>query len=314
MTPFLRPRPARIVATLAATLLLVVGCGSGDGSDAGNESASGNAADPVALGDTVTLPVPPTELTVLDAGAEPRTTLGGPLPDDATSRVPAFSSVDVYQTIDDEPEQNFSSPAVTFDLSATAADDHTIDMRIHNPSSPEPGLADMIGAAEGAEVSVTVDDRRAISELRITPTADSSDTVRATVEQAIYQIVYRTVAVPDEPVGVGARWQFTQSIDGTLILSQTTTATVREIDGSTAVIDLVIEQRPTSDIWTLPQDAGTLHIDTYTTSGTGSVTLDTRQPLPTAGHISLQGEQVFSDPNSTTRLQQRTGNVLRYGA
>lgn len=312
MSLLLRSRRARAAAVLAA-LVLVAGCGSGD------ESGAGDGADTVALGDTVTLPVPPTELTVLDPGAEPRTTLGGPLPDgattgDDTAGVPVFSSVDVYQTIDDEPEENFSSPAVTFDLSATAADDHTIDMRIHNPSSPEPGLADMIGTAEGAEVSVTVDDRRAISELRITPTADSSDTVRGTLEQAIYQLVYRTVAVPDEPVGVGARWQFTQSIDGTLILSQTTTATVREIDGSTAVIDLVIEQRPTSDIWTLPQDAGTLHIDTYTTSGTGSVTLDTRQPLPTAGHISLQGEQVFSDPNSTTRLQQRTGNVLRYGA
>lgn len=307
MTPFSRPRGARGVAVLATTLILVAGCGSSGGDSAGGQS------DGPALGDTVTLPIPSTELTLLDPGAEPRTTLGGPLPDAASSEVPVFSSVEVYQTIDSDPEQDFSSPAVTMDLSATAGADGAIDMRIHNPSSPDPGLADVIGSAEGAELSVTVDDRRAISELRITPTADSSDTVRATLEQAIYQIVYRSVAVPEDPVGVGARWEFTQTVDSGLILSQTTTATVREIDGTSAVIDLVVDQRPTSDTWTLPQDAGTLHVDSYTTSGTGSVTIDTQQPLPTAGNISLQGEQVFSDPNSTTKLQQRTANVLRYG-
>lgn len=318
---FPRPRGLRGAAALAATLALVAGCGStgddsttpADSSGSGDSASADTNRGDTNLGDTVTIAVPPTELTLLEPGSEPRITLGGPLPDDAAGDVSVFSSADIFQTIDDEPEQDFSTPAVTFEVSATVGDAGTIDMQLHNPSSPDPGLAGVVGSAEGAQVSVTVDNRRAISELRITPTAESSDTVRGTVEQAIYQLVYRTVVVPEAPVGVGAQWQFTQNVDSGLILNQTTTATLREITDGAAVIDLVIEQRPTSDTWTLPDDAGSLRVERYTTSGAGSITLDAQEPLPSAGSISLQGEQVYADPNSSTSLSQRTNNVLRYG-
>lgn len=260
--------------------------------------------------DTTTIAVPDTDLNLLDPGAEPRISLAA---DGGDAEVPVFSSADIHQTINDQPEEDFSTPPVTFVLSAHTEDDGKVSWELRNPTSPDADLATLLAPADGASAGVTIDSRRAVSELRITPTADSSDTARGTLEQALYQLVYRTVVVPDEPVGVGARWEFAQNVDSGLILRQTTTATVRSIDGDTAVVDLTIDQQPTSDTWSLPDDAGTLTVEQYTTTGSGSVTLEAGSPLPSAGEIQLQGQQTYADPNSPTRLSQRTGNVLRYG-
>lgn len=67
---------------------------------------------------------------------------------------------------------------------------------------------------------LSVTDTGAITALRLKPSANSANAARAAIEQALGQAVYRTVALPDAPVGVGARWVVRQQVSSEILLDR----------------------------------------------------------------------------------------------
>ncbi|WFR70859.1 hypothetical protein P9209_15460 [Prescottella defluvii] len=86
----------------------------------------------------------------------------------------------------------------------------------------------------------------AITALRLRPDPEAQNKARSMIEQAFYQAVYRMVAFPVEPIGVGAVWKIHQQVMSAIALDQVTTATLSARDGDRLTVDVQVEQFPKS--------------------------------------------------------------------
>lgn len=266
-----------------------------------------------------TVPVSASTVEVLDAGSEPREAVTMRVPTGATQRATLITSADVFQQIDQQPPQDFSSPEITIPLSAvvtTAASAQNpttvVDLTLSEMSSPDATLHAALGGADGSGAGLSITEAGAITALRLRPSADAANAARAAIEQAFGQAVYRTVALPTEPVGVGARWVVKQEVSSEIQLDQTTTVTLTARDGDRLTLAVEVSQTPQSNVWNLAGNTGTLDIDQYVMTGTGTMTIDLTLPLPINGEMSIGGDQSYSDPDGTSVIRQTISNNIRW--
>ncbi len=297
---------------------LVAGCSSTD-------ADSDPAPDQAASSNEVTIAVTPTTTTVVDPGAEPRRVLAFDTSDSDEQTVDLTTTSTVSQQIDNGAPQDFSSPDLTVPLSAstseTVPDDdaatgatRSVELTIGAATSPDEGLTDALAASEGSTARLASTDSGAITALHITPADAALDTARAAIERSLNAAVYRSVDFPDAEVGVGAVWTVDQQVLSGITLNQRSTVTLRALDGDRATLDVAITQTPESSTWNLPDNAGTLNIATYTFTGSGTLEIDLTRPLPVGGSITAGGEQMYTDPDSTTVLRQTVGDSIGWAA
>lgn len=266
-----------------------------------------------------TVPVTAATVEVLDAGSEPRQSLRMNLPTGTTQATTLVTSTDVRQQIDQQPVQDISSPEVTIPLNAVVATAATpqnpttvVDLTLSGMTTPDETLQAALGGAEGSGAGLTFTESGAVTALRLRPSAGSANAARAAIEQAFGQAVYRAVALPTEPVGVGARWTVKQDVSSEIQLDQTTTVTVTARDGDRLTLAVELSQTPQSNIWNLAGGAGTLDIDQYVMAGSGTMIVDLNLPLPVSGELSVGGDQAYSDPDGTSVIRQSITNNIRW--
>ncbi|OZD04732.1 hypothetical protein CH275_15260 [Rhodococcus sp. 06-235-1A] len=295
---------------------LAAGCSSTDADPSPEQTPSSNE---------VTIAVTPTTTTVVNPGTEPRRTLAFDTAGADAQNIDLTTTSTVQQQINDGAPQDFSSPELTVPLSASTADavpeddastgaTRSIDMTIGAATSPDEGLTDALSASEGSTARLATTDSGAITALHITPADAALDTARAAIERSFNAAVYRSVDFPDAEIGVGAVWTVDQQVLSGITLNQRTTVTLRALDGDRATVDIAITQTPESPVWNLPDNSGTLNIASYTYTGSGTLDIDLTQPLPVGGSITAGGEQMYTDPDSTTVLRQTVGDSITWGA
>ncbi|CAH0295729.1 hypothetical protein SRABI91_04369 [Rhodococcoides fascians] len=309
-------RSGFVAASCAVALL--AGCSSGDPDPAPEQTPSSNE---------VTIAVTPTTTTVVDPGSEPRRALTFDSSDtDAQNQsVDLTTTSTVQQQINAAAPQDFSSPELTVPLTASASDTvpdedassgatTSVELTIGAATSPDAGLTDALSASDGSTARLARTDSGAITALHITPADDALDTARAAIERSLNAAVYRSIDFPDAEVGVGAVWTVDQQVLSGITLNQRTTVTLRALDGDRATLDVAITQTPESSVWNLPDNAGTLNIASYTFTGAGTLDVDLSRPLPVGGAITAGGEQMYTDPDSTTVLRQTVGDSITWTA
>lgn len=308
----LRPGTALAAATLSLTLL-VGACGDGGQAAPVSPDAVGAASD------EVTVPVTASTTEVVDAGAEPREVVQFRPAQGTRQEARLTTTATVQQQIDEQPAQDFSSPQLTMPLTALvtqgASKDTpatTIDMTLGELGTPDDATNELLTPAIGSHAGFTMNLSGAITALRLRPDPDAQNKARSMIEQAFYQAVYRTVAFPDEPVGVGAVWRIRQQVMSAVALDQVTTATLKEREGDRLTIEVQVEQTPISPVFELPNGVGTLNVDSYVLTGSGSVVVDPSLPLPVSGTIAVEGSQSFSDPSDAMRLSQITSERVEW--
>jgi hypothetical protein len=297
------------IFALAATLSLssfVSGCSESA------DSPAPEAESTQAVKNEVTVPISAVTVALVDPGDGPHEVLAPHPAMGATQQVTLRTTNRIRQQINNQADQELSSPALTIPLTA-AADEHGARLTIGKVTTPDAKLSGGLGPAEGSHAGFTVNPRGAITSLRLSPPADATDAVRSAIEQAFYQAVYSAVVFPDEPIGVGAVWTMQQQVSGGVTLDQITTARLAERDGNRVVVTVDVMQKPKSEIWNLPNDAGMLTVEDFVMKGSGTVTMDLGLPLPVDGLISLGGDQTYADPETLTRLKQSTGSTVQWG-
>ncbi|QBJ94854.1 hypothetical protein ERC79_01890 [Rhodococcus sp. ABRD24] len=309
---FIRPGTALFAATLTLSAL-VTGCSSGGDAAPASPDAVGAASD------EVTVPVTAATTEIVEAGAEPRALIESRPAQGTRQQAQLVTTATVLQQIDDQPAQDFSTPTMTMPLTvlvtqavSNTVPSTTIDLTLGDLTTPDDAITGLLEPATGSHAGFTISTSGAVTALRLRPDPDAQNKARSMIEQAFYQAVYRTVAFPDQPIGVGAVWKIRQQVMSAVALDQVTTATLTARDGDRLTIDVRIEQTPKSPVFELPNGAGTLDVESYTLQGAGSVIIDPSLPLPVGGSITVDGTQLFSDPASTMRLRQTTGERVEW--
>ncbi len=296
-------RSGALVATIAA---LAIGCG-----DPASSPAVDGASSPAARKE-FTLPLPAAVAMVTDPGGEPRDIVGLRVAPGQQQQVLLRTTTQVRQQIDAQPDQDFSSPALTIPLTALP-DANGVKLTLGKIVAADAGLTTRLASSEGSTAGLATNPHGGVTALRISPDPDADDEARKAIEQALYQAVYQAITFPDKPIGLGAVWTIRQQVDGSVELDQVTTARLAARTGNRLTVTVHIEQQPRSAVWSLPNNAGVLNIDSYVMRGSGTVTVDLGMPLPVSGNIVVAGEQSYSDPGGASRLKQFTRNQVQWG-
>jgi hypothetical protein len=124
-------------------------------------------------------------------------------------------------------------------------------------------------------------------------TLDGEINLPGAVDQQLSQVFDSTrqslqqmsAPLPAEPVGVGASWQLTQNVEsGGFSVVQTATYTLVSRDGDDVVLDLVLTQNAPAQTTELPGMPPGLdaNLDSLEASGTGQMQIDLRRFVPVA--------------------------------
>lgn len=189
-----------------------------------------------------------------------------------------------------------------------------------------------ISSGEGFQFGWRAGDSGQVSSLRLAAPQGATDEARAAVEQAILHLVSLPVVFPTDAVGHGASWTVDSRVTGDDTLLQTATYTVTKIDGDTVELDVDVQQRPSLGALSLDQagatgataaaataatasDAAageTLDVQSATSTTNGSLTVDLKRPLPTAGSVDIDTVVVYGQKDSAVRVVQTTETGLRF--
>ncbi|MEH3156763.1 MAG: hypothetical protein PGN29_16035 [Gordonia paraffinivorans] len=313
-----RRLPVTAVSLAGAALLTLTACGSSDGPDTPGSSASAaqaGCATQTTVGATGAslLPIPPAAVTLDTPGAVPQAALTG-TPDRTSAQQVSLRVVSSSTTARQGEQPSTATQDVTLPLTARVAcsDPTDVEVQLGRASSPDTGLAGSLAAVEGSRAGLAVAAGSVPVSLRILPAQAADDAARSAVEQTLLTALQRAVAVPTQPVGVGARWRAVRTLDGAATVTQTTTATLRERTGSRVVVDLEVDEVPVDSVFTVPGRGERLTIGSYSFSGQGTITVDLARGLPVAGTLSLSGGRTLIGDDPARPLVQQTSLAVTW--
>ncbi|MGZ8180207.1 hypothetical protein ACXVUM_19985 [Williamsia sp. SKLECPSW1] len=313
-----RRLPLTVASVVGVAVLAMSGCGSSGSSGAGeatSASASAGCAEQTTVGapGASLLPIPPAAVTVEDAGAAPQAALAG-TPDRQSPQQVSLRVVSSSTTAREGEQPSTVSQDVTLPLTARVAcsDPTDVELGVGRPTSPDTGLSDALSAVDGSRAGLAVAAGSVPVSLRIVPAADAGDEARAAVEQTLVSALQRSVAVPTRPVGIGARWRAVRTLDGAATVTQTTTATLRQRDGSRVVLDVTVDETPVDSTFTVPGRGERLTIGSYSFSGSGTVTVDLARGLPVAGSLTMSGGRTLIGDDPARPLVQQTSLAVTW--
>ena len=291
---------------LAATVLFSAcssnGDDSGDGGDGPAAPSAGCAAESTSgAPDVSLLPVPPAAVTVTDAGAEPRRLAAGS-PDRSSAQRATLTTTSSVASVTENTQQTVTTP-LTARFGCTDATN--LEFETGTPTSPDPLLTESLRASDGTRGGLGIAPGLVPISLRLLPTEESGSEARSALEQSLVQAFRGAVALPVEPVGVGATWRTERTISSSATLVQTITARLARWEGNRVTITFTVDESPVDSVFRIPGGDSTLTIARYSFGGSGEVTLDLTRGLPVAGSAELSGarELVGADP-SQPLLQQ----------
>lgn len=182
--------------------------------------------------------------------------------------------------------------ATTFDLVATIT---ATDVEAGSAAGPDMeerlrvALAKMIGMS-----TTTRMDRRGVllaAGIDIPPGVDAATTqILDSLKQSMTQA---TAPLPEEPVGLGARWSVASVItNNTMTLNQTAVFTLTELHDRRGLVTMQIAQHaPRQEVKAAGGPAGaTSTLDSLTSDGTGSMRFDLVAVMPTALELATTSE------------------------
>lgn len=258
----------------------------------------------------VTIPIPAATVTVDDPGAEPRTAVTiHPTEVQATSLF--TNSLQVSQVTGDQPAGGNEDLTVPITAQPQCAHPGRVTLFFGAPTSTDRATVEALATTAGTVGELRSAGDGAATALLLAAPAGTKPAAQSIFEQALLQTLSRTVVLPAEPIGPGARWTVTRHLRGETALTQTMHVTLAQT--TPPVLKVKIDESPDNNIFRIPGSNQKLTIDSFTSAGAAQVTLDPARALPVSGSLQLQGGRSLSGGEGSKTLVQRTGFTYRWG-
>jgi hypothetical protein len=207
------------------------------------------------------LPPEGTLVTLLDPGAEPRAPIRFQPEVGSLGKVRMTMTMDLTQDIAGNAMPKVAIPPILMDMAVDVldvAEDGTVHFTadlVEVGLGDDPNTPDMMRELLMAQFdkmvglrteSVITDTGRTVSSA-VTFPEGMPEELRGQMDQMNQSLAQLAQPVPDEPVGVGARWETLSRMDNTLVIGQRTLYELVSRDGDLAVIQAVVTQSPIED-------------------------------------------------------------------
>jgi len=250
---------------------------------------------------TTSKPATPTGVTVklLQPGAEPRQALRlHPKAGDKRS-----STMTMKMTMGMGPAGEMKMPEMKIPIDITVKSvspegDITYDMMMGQAQvadSADPTAAMMkesLGKLGGETGTSTITSRGLTKSTKMNIPKDANPQTRQTMEQMQESLGNVVFMLPDEAVGAGAKWEIKQTIkQQNMTISQATAYELISLEGDVVKVKSNVSQSAANQKIESPAMPGMkVDLNKLTGTGTGNMTFDLGQIMPTQGATDMQTE------------------------
>jgi hypothetical protein len=157
--------------------------------------------------------------------------------------------------------------------------------------STRPQLLASLKKMVGTSGTLVMDDRGVVRDVKLSLPPDIEPQARQAMESTSQAMSQFSSPLPEEPVGVGARWQVNQSIDANgLKLKQKAVFELVSFKGKKGVVKATISQTADPQVANLPGLPPGVKADllSHSGTGTGSGDLDLTQLVPAAFKVGVK--------------------------
>jgi hypothetical protein len=241
----------------------------------------------------------PAIVTLLSPGQEPRKALRYRIARDHAARMEMSMLMGMAMEVAGTSMPAMQLPAITVsaDVAATeVSPSGDVSVRTTFTGSSVEATAGVdpaiVAAMQGMNADLkglastsTISDRGIVRSIQFDLSSITNQELRNTMGSLSSSIEQLSMALPEEPVGVGARWEVRQRLvsSGTLMF-QRMTIEVKAIDGDVVTLGSTMEQHAPPQAVSnpaLPPDAE-IWLQGLSMSGQGEMTLDLRSLVPTS--------------------------------
>jgi hypothetical protein len=268
-------------------------------------------------------PVEPPEVETLDAGDAPRAELRYTVPAGTTQTVKVRTYSRFSQRVGDRAG-SARSPDVIFTIDATVAEvgadgNLLVDYVYSDVTVPDDGsdaveaTRDALQPLEGATGSIVVTPTGSVVSSDLTVPPDLDATAADLVDQLSSQASQLAVPLPNEPVGVGARWRAATDVElnGVRFTQRTDYAFDRR-KGERIVLAVEVRQRAPRQRFTPPGASQEILLLSSRATGSGTNVLDlATAPLPVGGHTVVEVRQRLRAEGQRIAQTTRTNVLIR---
>ena len=326
--------PLRSLGLAVCMLLFMVGCektGS-EGSEGGNDLKVGGASQDsnnliAPEADDV---IPPkadtrakTTVKLLHPGAEPRTALRYIFQANRTETMVIEMSMAMAMEIGDQKRPETQMPVtrttMTIDSKEVSPEgDLHYEFRVEEievlpDAGANPALVDamkqQMSSMQGTSGSATVTSRGFARDVRIDLPPGTDPHITRFMDNMKQSMNEMSAPLPEEPVGIGARWQVTMPVETpALRFTQIATYTLAEIQRDKVKVDVAIKQSaPPQEINTPGAAPGAkASLESLDSAGTGTVELQMTTLVPTSS-LNLTSTYVISANDRRIKTMMRLG-------
>lgn len=247
----------------------------------------------------------PPIVRLLEPGAEPRSDLSYTLVKGTSQKMAMAMDMAVGLKTKGQSAPSMPMPRMTMTFDTTTADkngagEFKIDSRLVATSVDPSGgqqeqmaraLRPQIEAMKGLGMTYWVNPRGNVRDVKL----DVPPSVPAAAQQIMngmsHSFESMVTPLPQEPVGVGARWQVVSRLNtGGADILQSAIYTLKSRSGQRASLDVTVLQLAANDTIRTPQmPAGmSAKIKTFSSTGSGTSQLDVKSVAPEGGTMSLK--------------------------
>ncbi|NER39191.1 MAG: hypothetical protein F6J93_35445 [Oscillatoria sp. SIO1A7] len=245
------------------------------------------------------------ELELLDAGIEPRQKLRfSPVQGSRTEILTMTMDMDMEMTVEGEGSRAIDMPPVEieFEIEVEKVDSNgdihasfycsRTDV-VAEAGTPPPLARKLQAEIEkmvGFSTSLVMDSQGRAKDINLIVPDSMDPNLRQMFEQTMNSLGDISAPMPEEAVGVGAKWRVSASptLNG-IRMNQTATYEIASIEGDRIVLDTQVEQEAEPQNMTLPglPPNATVNLESLDGSGRGQVTMDLNKIVPIAGNVSM---------------------------
>lgn len=245
------------------------------------------------------------ELELLDAGIAPRQKLRfSPVLDRRTEILTMTMDMDMDMTVEGEGSRAIDMPPVEIEFQVEIEKvDSNGDIHanfscsrtdvVAEADTPPRLVRKLQGEIEkmvGFRTSLVMDSQGRAKDINLIVPDSMDPNLRQMFEQTMNSLGEISAPMPEEAVGVGAKWRVSASptLNG-IKMNQTATYEIASIEGDRIILDTSVEQDAEPQRITLPglPPNATVNLESLDGSGRGQVTMDLNKIVPIAGNVSM---------------------------
>ena len=243
-------------------------------------------------------------IKVVDAGKDPKQTLRFTATKGLTKTMMMAMDMSMTFTIGGTPRTQ-AIPTIQMPLAITVTDvdkngDIHFDFVLKDPevvtSDPYDPTASAVKSAlagmAGLSGKAVVTNRGYSKQVEMTVPPGANPQVAQFVDSMKQSIGQMSAPLPEEPVGVGAKWETTTKLEqSNMTMLQIATNRLSSLDGNNITLDIAITQ--TAPRQKIRKDGITVDLKRYTATGSAQTTMDLTQVVPSNSKVALKSDMLM---------------------